>query len=117
MEAGNGRQHNQLQSCKAACGESFSVRLLDASNTHEIKRAEVKDRSVVMQTANKDPAAMGEYTFFAKEPDKTTVTLILVRGDNLALGTTEVQVEIKGSRWGEGKNSMDLEADVGTGYP
>ena len=24
-------------SCKAECGESFSVRLLDASNTHEVR--------------------------------------------------------------------------------
>jgi len=53
-------------SCKAACGETFSVRLLDASNTHEVKRAEVKDRSVVVQVG--------------KEPGKTTVTLIVVRG-------------------------------------
>ena len=97
-------------SCKAACGETFSVRLLDASNTHEVKRAEVKDRSVVVQVG--------------KEPGKTTVTLIVVRGDNLAVGTTEVQVEITDRRWGEGWNSVDVEfgerlvdVDVGVKVP
>ena len=86
----------------------MASRSASGSLTHEIKRAEVKDRSVVMQTANKDPAAMGEYTFFTKEPGKTTVTLIVIRGDNLALGTTEVQVEITDRRWGEGENSVDV---------
>ena len=47
---------------------TFSVRLLDASNTHEVNEAVVKDRSVIMQTGNRDPAAVGEYTFYAKEP-------------------------------------------------
>src|SRR5271170_3298938 len=41
-------------SCKAAWGESFCVQLVDASNTHKLKRAEVEDPSVVMQTANMD---------------------------------------------------------------
>jgi hypothetical protein len=81
-------------SCKAAWGESFSVRLVDASNTHELKQAEVEDPSVVMQTANKNPAAAGEYTFFAKQPGKTKLTLVVARADNFAVGTAEVQVEV-----------------------
>jgi len=52
---------------------------------------------------------VGEYTFFAKNPGKTTLTLIVIRADNLAVGTTEVQVEITDRRWGEGENSVDVE--------
>jgi len=99
-------------SCKAASGKSFSVRLLDASNTLKIYEAEVKDRSVVIQSGISDPAAVGEYEFFADQPGKTTVTLIVVRADNFALGTTEVQVEVTGRRWDDERYIAELEAKL-----
>jgi len=55
-------------SCKAACGESFSVRLLDASNTHELKWAEVKDPSAVMQMRTRTRPQWGSTHFSPRIP-------------------------------------------------
>jgi len=69
------------ESCKVACGESFSVQLLDASNTHKFKKVEVKDPSLVLQTTNMSSAVVGECTFFAKHPGKTTLTLTVQQAE------------------------------------
>ncbi|KAH0831470.1 hypothetical protein FOPE_00560 [Fonsecaea pedrosoi] len=92
------------------CGDSFSVKLCDASNTHEFRWAEVQNPHLVLQTANKDPGTVGEYTFCAIDPGSTTLTLILVRADNLAIGTARVQVEIAERRANEANEDSDVES-------
>ncbi|KIW83556.1 hypothetical protein Z517_02801 [Fonsecaea pedrosoi CBS 271.37] len=92
------------------CGDSFSVKLCDASNTHESRWAEVQNPHLVLQTANKHPGTVREYSFCAINPGSTTLTLVVVRADNLAIGTARVQVEIVERRASEANEDSDVES-------
>ena len=80
--------------CKAKWGDSFVIKLVDVSDTHELSQVDVKDPSVAVRTQNEDPNAKGVYTFFANQPGKTELSILVPRADNFAMDTVKVQVEI-----------------------
>ena len=79
-------------SYKGASGKTFSFRLVAATGTHDLKPSEVDNPRIVSPTRN--GTADGEYSFVGKKPGKTKLHLIVVRADNLAVGTSDVSIEI-----------------------
>lgn len=80
--------------CRAVWGDSFVIKLVDPSNTRKFSQVEAENPSIVIPTENKDPNAKGLYTFFANEPGRTKIKIMVARADNFATGTVEVQVEV-----------------------
>ncbi|KAK1762874.1 hypothetical protein QBC33DRAFT_623429 [Phialemonium atrogriseum] len=80
------------KSLKIPWGKTMAVKLADASGTHALKPAYPADGTVASPTQN--GSASGEYTIMGKMPGLTTVSLVVVRADNLAVGTVDLQVEV-----------------------
>jgi hypothetical protein len=73
-------------------GQSFTLKLKDFGNVHELKPAEIDNPDLIFQAATGTQA--GEYEFFAMDAGTTKVKLIVAHDASLAVVYREVVVVV-----------------------
>jgi len=73
-------------------GQSFTLKLKDFGDVHELKPAEIDNPDLIFQAANGTQA--GEYEFFAMDAGTTKVKLLVAHQTSLAVAYQEVVVVV-----------------------